>query len=157
MRGRTPSGPEYVNTVAGSDTAKERARIVLETMMGTCRVQEACARLGISEPRFHQLRTQIVEALVASAEPQKPGRKPRTLTPAEEQVCLLQQQLTELKIELNTARVREEIALTLPRLVPGPDGDDPASEKKTPTPQSKRRRGRPPKNPGSPPGKRKST
>src|SRR5262249_8666073 len=118
MRGRTPSGPEYVDTVPGSDAAKERGRIVLETMMGICRVQEACARLGISEPRFHQLRTQYLAAYVASAEPQKPGRKPRTRSPLEEQIRRLQQELAELKEELRNARIREEVALTLPRRAP---------------------------------------
>jgi transposase-like protein len=138
-----------VDHLDGSVTAKERLRIVLETLAGTCRVQQACARLGISEPRFHQLRTQILEAALGGSEPQTPGRKPRTRSPAEEQVRLLQQQLTELKIELNTARAREEIALTLPRLVPEHGADDAAAEKKTPQgTKLKRRRGRPPRNPG---------
>jgi Helix-turn-helix domain len=154
MRGRRPSGPEYVETLSGSDTAKERLKVILETLAGTCRVQEACARLGISEPRFHQLRTQMLEAARAGLEPQTPGRKPQTPTPAEEQVRLLQEQVQQQDFELRVARAREEVALTLPRLVPEPEAK--AAEKKTP-PQSKRRRGRPPKNPGSPPGKRKST
>jgi hypothetical protein len=154
MRGRRPSGPEYVETLSGSDTAKERLKVILETLAGTCRVQEACTRLGISEPRFHQLRTQMLEAARAGLEPQTPGRKPQTPTPAEEQVRLLQEQVQQQDFELRVARAREEVALTLPRLVPEPEAK--AAEKKTP-PQSKRRRGRPPKNPGSPPGKRKST
>jgi hypothetical protein len=165
MRGRRPSGPEYVNTLSGSETAKERLKVILETLAGTCRVQEACARLGISEPRFHQLRTQSLEAACAGLEPQTPGRKPQVLTPAEEQVRLLQEQIKQQDFELRLARAREEVALTLPRLVPGPDADastsGSTSEKKTPQGTSphgaKRRRGRPPQNPGSPPGKRKST
>src|SRR5262245_20701747 len=157
MRGRRPSGPEYVETLSGSDTAKERLKVILETLAGTCRVQEACVRLGISEPRFHQLRTQTLEAARASLEPQTPGRKPQVQTPAEEQVRLLQEHVKQQDFELRVARAREEVALTLPRLVPGPDAS--ALEKKTPPQEtpSRRRRGRPPKNPGSPPGTRKST
>ena len=64
MRGRRPSGPQYVQQLTGSDQAKKRLRVVLETLSGTCRVQEACRQLNISEPRFHQLRT---EALAAAA------------------------------------------------------------------------------------------
>ena len=164
MRGRTPAGPEYVYTVAGSDAAKERARIVLETMMGACRLREACARLGISEPRFHQLRTQFVEAGVAGVEPQRPGRKPRARSPLEEEIRLLQQELAALRDELRNARIREEVALTLPRLGTRsgvPRSGVEALEKKTPPemPQGAppRRRGRPPKNPSSPPGTRKNT
>jgi hypothetical protein len=173
MRGRRPSGPEYVDHLEGSATAKERLKVILETMTGRCRVQEACLRLSISEPRFHQLRTQCVEASLAGLEPQRPGRKPRTPSAAEEQVRLLQQQLAELEDELRHARAREEIALTLPRLVKDPDTRpaaappaaavetgqqaDAGQQKKTPPRETKRRRGRPPKNPASPPGKRKNT
>jgi hypothetical protein len=123
MRGRRPSGPEYVNNLSGSDTAKERLKVILQTLAGRCRVQEACARLGISEPRFHQLRTQILQAALAGSEPQTPGRKPYVATPAQEQVRLLQQKLAEQDAELCLARVREEIALTLPRVLAEPEVD----------------------------------
>lgn len=125
-------------------------------------MQEACARLGISEPRFHQLRTQMLEVALAGLEPQTPGRKPHTPSPEAEQVRLLQEQLAQQDFELRAARAREEIALTLPRLVQDPganvatDGAS-AAEKKTPLGKRKRRRGRPPKNLGPPPGKRKNT
>src|SRR5262249_10574299 len=143
MRGRRPSGPEYVDHLDGSETAKERLKVVLETLAGRCRVQEACARLGISEPPFHQLRTQILEAALNGLEPQTPGRKPQTLPPGEAEVRLLQEQLAEQDFELRAARAREEIALTLPRLLQDPTtgvaNAAPADEKKTP------------KSPGSPP------
>jgi hypothetical protein len=58
VRGRKPYGPSAVGRLAGSPQARERLRLVLETLAGTCRVQEACARLGLSEQRFDQLRTQ---------------------------------------------------------------------------------------------------
>jgi hypothetical protein len=129
MRGRRPSGPEYVNNLSGTATAKERLKVILETLAGTCRVQEACARLGISEPRFHQLRTQILQAALAGSEPQTPGRKPQILSPAQEQVRLLQQKLEHQDAELRLARVREEIALTLPRVSADPEVD-PAKKKR---------------------------
>ena len=129
MRGRRPSGPEYVNNLSGTDTAKERLKVILETLAGTCRVQEACARLGISEPRFHQLRTQILQAALAGSEPQTPGRKPQILSPAQEQVRLLEQKLEHQDAELRLARVREEIALTLPRVSADPEVD-PAKKKR---------------------------
>jgi hypothetical protein len=54
MRGRYPSGPEYVDVqhLHGSAQAKERLRVILETMMGQWRVAEACDRLGICERSF---------------------------------------------------------------------------------------------------------
>ena len=59
MRGRLPSGPEYVEQLEGSASAKERVKVVLQTMAGTCRVLEACERLQISEPRFEQFRRHL--------------------------------------------------------------------------------------------------
>jgi hypothetical protein len=115
MRGRRPSGPEYVHLLSGSAQAKERLQTVLETLAGTCRVQEACARLGISEPRFHQLRERVLEAALGELEARPRGRPPRTLSAAEAELAKLQQQLADQEVELRAAQVREEISLVLPR------------------------------------------
>jgi hypothetical protein len=117
MRGRTPSGPEYVDQLAGSDQAKERLKTVLETIAGTCRIQEACQRLGISEPRFHQLRLQVLAAGLAELEPRTKGRPPRKLTAAEQEIARLREELAAKEVELRVAQVREEIALVLPKVV----------------------------------------
>ena len=131
MRGRRPAGPECVDHLAGSDQAKERLKVVLETLAGKCRVQEACQRLGISEPRFHQLRQQMLEAALAGLEPQPAGRKPAP-PPSPEQIqwAALANELAAKDVELRAAQARAEIALTLPRLV--------APEKK-PTPAERAR------------------
>src|SRR5262245_42174656 len=117
MRGRRPAGPAYVDQLDGSAIAKERLKVVLETIAGTCRVQEACRRLGICEQRFHQLRQEAMEAALAGIEPGTPGPRPHTRTPAEEQVRVLQEQLAAQQIDLRAVQAREEIALTLPRVV----------------------------------------
>ena len=146
MRGRLPSGPEYVDQLPGSELAKERLKVVLETLAGTCRVQEACERLQISEPRFHQLRLQVLESALGSLEPRSPGRPPKTLTPAEEQVVQLQEQLSDKEIELRAAQARAEIALVLPQVVDKEVSPVERPEKKTRRRQTRR-----------PAGKRKST
>jgi hypothetical protein len=141
MRGRRPSGPEYVEHLPGSEQAKERLKVVLETISGTCRVQEACQRLGISEPRFHQLRTEAFTAAVEELEPKPSGRKPASVTPEQVQVAQLQEQLAAKEIELRAAQARAEIAVAMPHVVQEP----PTREKKTRLPDSKvkrRRRGR---------------
>src|SRR5262249_39827417 len=76
MRGRYPSGPEYVNRLDGSARAKERLLVVLQTMVGKYRVQEACQLLGICEQRFDQLREQALQAALRELEG-KPGGRPR--------------------------------------------------------------------------------
>jgi hypothetical protein len=137
MRGRKPSGPAAAQRLPGSALAHERLRVVLETLAGTCRVQEACARLGLSEQRFDQLRTQVLQAGLDSLEPRRAGRRPRP-TPAAD-VAALQARVAELEIELRAARVREEIALALPAV--GVSATGPA--KKAPRRRSPSRRRRP--------------
>jgi helix-turn-helix protein len=131
MRGRTPSGPEYVDRLSGSETAKERLKVVLETMTGAARVREACERLQICEQRFHQLRQQMMEAALAALEPRSPGRPAGAASggaasAADEQVRVLEEQLLAKDVELRAAKVREELALALPRVVHEP----PAPKKK---------------------------
>jgi Transposase len=119
MRGRYPWGPEYVEQLAGSVEAKQRAKIILETVTGKLRVQEACQALGISEQRFGQLRQEMLQAAVASLEAQPAGR-PRHPDESPE-VTALREQLAALHDELRAAQVREEIALTLPEVRQEPE------------------------------------
>ena len=112
MRGRKPSGPAAVERLPASQQARERLRVILETLAGTCRVGEACARLAVSEQRFDQLRTQALQAGLDSLEPRPVGRPARPGLAAE--VVALQARVTQLETELAAARVREEIALVLP-------------------------------------------
>ena len=118
MRGRYPAGPEYVDQLQGSAEAKRRAKIILETVRGELRVQEACAILKISEQRFGQLRQELLQAAVASMEAQPAGR-PRA-SDVDPELAALQEQLAALKDELRAAQVREEIALTLPEVMHAP-------------------------------------
>jgi transposase InsO family protein len=120
MRGRKPAGPESVEQVPGSDEAKKRARTLLETVAGTCRVLEACDRLDISEPRYHQLKTHMLETIVAGLEPGKPGRPAQKPSPEEQRIAALQQQVAELELKLQAAQARTEIALVLPNVVQEP-------------------------------------
>ena len=139
MRGRRPVGPEYAEQLTGSETAKRRAKVILETMTGRCRLKDACQRLGISEQRFHQLREEMMTAAVKALEPGQAGRPAYTPTPAEEQVAAMERQLQDKEVELRAAKAREEIALIMPEVKHEPA--DP--EKKTPQrPPTRRRRGR---------------
>ena len=155
MRGRRPVGPEYADKVEGSHIAKERVKVILETMAGTCRVQEACERLAISEQRFHQLREEMMAAAVKALEPGQAGRPAHMPTLAEEQVLALEHQLADQEVELRAAKARAEIAIVMPKLQhPSPSGraefpqgpesgGEAESEKKTAQPASPgRRRGR---------------
>lgn len=148
MRGRRPAGPEYAEKLAGSEIAKLRAKVILETMAGTCRLKEACERLEISEQRFHQLREEMMTAVVKALEPGHAGRPAHAPTPAEERIAALEKQLQDKEVELRASKAREEIALIMPEVKhPSPPagavGEEGEPEKKTPPrPSRRRRRGR---------------
>src|SRR5262252_9263954 len=76
MRGRLPSGPAFVDRLDGSPVAKERLKVLLETLAGTCRIGDACARLGIQESRFEQVRIGVLQAALVAAEQRRAGRRP---------------------------------------------------------------------------------
>jgi hypothetical protein len=128
--------------LAGSALAKERLQVVLETLAGRCRVQEACQRLGISEPRFHQLRQQVLEAALERLEPQPAGRKPTLQTPEQAQLAALADQLAAKDVELRAAQARAEIAVTLPHLVPEQPATPEKKTRRATTAEQRRRRGR---------------
>ena len=128
MRGRLPSGPECVERLTGSDQAKERLQVILETLAGNCRVQEACRRLGVSEPRFHQLRAQVLEAALERLEPRPAGRPAQPPSDDEGRLAVLADRLAAKEVELRAAEARVEIALALPGAAPEAA---PAPQKKT--------------------------
>jgi hypothetical protein len=114
---RRPAGPEYVERLSGSRQAKERLQAVLDTVAGKTTVLDACARLGICEQRFHQLRGHLLRAALASLEPKPIGRPRRRLTQADRDAQSLSAEVATLRHELRASKTREEIALVLPRLV----------------------------------------
>jgi hypothetical protein len=112
MRGRLPSGPEFVAKLPGHEQAKQRLQIVLETLAGTLRVHEACARLNLSEQRFEQLRIEALQGAIAALEPKPLGRRP---APAElEELAQLQAQVADLQAQLELAAVQTEVAAIVP-------------------------------------------
>jgi hypothetical protein len=134
MRGRLPSGPEYVEKLTGSAEAKVRLEVILRTLAGTCRVQEACEQLGVSEARFHQLRQEALQAALDGLTPRPAGRP--SASAAAGHVEQLEQQKEALRLEMLAAQTREEIALVLPRLAAASD----AQPGETPGKKARRRR-----------------
>ncbi len=114
MRGRYPSGPEFVDKLDGSAEAKERLKVLLATLAGQLRVGDACARLGVKGSRFDQLRVELLQAALAAAERRPAGRPPRHHTPDDGEVTGLHQRVAQLEAELRVALVRVEIAAALP-------------------------------------------
>ncbi len=114
MRGRYPSGPEFVDKLDGSAEAKERLKVLLATVAGRLRVGDACARLGVQESRFDQLRVELLQAALQAAERRPAGRPPRPHAPDDNEVTGLRDRVSQLEAELRVALVRVEIAAALP-------------------------------------------
>jgi hypothetical protein len=137
MAGRHPAGPEYVEQLEGSELAKRRLRVVLETLAGQCGIGEAARLLGISEQRVHQLREEALQAALVELEPKMPGRRPGGGD--DEDPAALREQLLELEKELRASKIRQEIALVFPELVVQPEDRMSATAEKKTTPRPKRR------------------
>jgi transposase-like protein len=116
--GRPPKGPDHVERLAGADAEKQRLRIVLETLSGERSVESACAELGVGPSRFHELRREALQAALDGLSPGASGR-PKRKGPEEDPKRLeaLERENEELRIELQAAFVRTEIALAMPHVL----------------------------------------
>jgi hypothetical protein len=131
MRGRWPSGPEYIDKLMGSVETKERFRAILDTLYGEARMLEVCDRLGIGETRFHQLRQTALQAALNAIEPRPAGRPSRASASQAAQIRLLEQRVQELEQQLHETQIREEVALVLGG-TSGHDEREATAEKKMP-------------------------
>lgn len=110
MRGRTPWGPEGIESLPGSVVAKQRLQVLLEVLCGRCRVREACARLGVKAARWAQLRQCALRGALAALEPRLRGRRPRRREMTVEQGEAMAARVRELELALRLAQTRAEVA-----------------------------------------------
>jgi hypothetical protein len=109
-------GPSLVDHLDGSERAKERLQVILETIAGELTIADACERLGIGEAMFHRLRTEVLEAGLECLEPKTVGRPRRVTTGEQRQLNAMAERIAELETELRISGVREEIAQILPHV-----------------------------------------
>jgi hypothetical protein len=144
--GRKPLGPALVQHLSGSERAKQRLELILETIAGRLTIEKACRQLGIEHAMFYELRTEVLKAGLARLEPRPMGR-PRRLTSIDcQQNAELQGRVEQLESELKLAAVREEIARVMPYRsepnLPGKKTSDPptATDRRQSARQRKSRR-----------------
>lgn len=124
--GRPPMGPKLVENLHASEEAKRKLEVILETVTGETSVIEACAKLGIGETRFYNLREEALSAAIATLEPGTPGRPRKENVFSEAEVEALKKELAMLKKDLVTSQTKTLIATAFPHLV-----KEEADEKKT--------------------------
>lgn len=110
-------GPQLVHHLDGSEVAKDRLKIILETIAGMHTIDEACELLGISEAMFHRLRTQVLQAGLTCLEPRPAGRPSQGHSPEHQRIAELEAALQEKDTELKATEVRLEIAQAMPQLI----------------------------------------
>jgi hypothetical protein len=137
-RGRKPLAAGHVAHLSGSELAKERLKMILETLEGVRTIGDACAELGVCESRFHALRSSWLQESLELLEPRRTGRPPKG-APAHdaERVAELEAALESLEARARHAELREEIRHIL--APPGP-GTSIAPGKKTRASARHRRR-----------------
>lgn len=111
-RGRKPAGLKLVDATRGSEFAKQRACVVLQTLMGHLSVDEACAELGIGRSRFYELRQTVLNGAVAAGEPQPAGRPPEEPAVSQELEAAEREKARLLK-ELTLTRAEAELSALL--------------------------------------------
>lgn len=113
---RPPTGPNLINRLNGSAGAKHRALVILETIAGTCSVEEGALALNCNTAYLHRLRDQLLDGMIAAAEPRTPGRKPDPPPPVDTLAALLadaNQRVSDAEVALELERCRVELALAL--------------------------------------------
>lgn len=116
-RGRRPAWEHTVAELEGSAVAKARLVALLAILSRRRTVAEVALEMGVSERRLHRLRLQMLQAALAGLEPLSAGRPARRARPTDAPTEALQAQVQHLRLELNAAQVREEIALVMPQLL----------------------------------------
>jgi len=116
-RGRKIEGPKTVESMYGSESAKQRLEVILDTIAGRTSIEAACMKLCLGRSAFYELRQKALAGALESLEPGLPGRPRNAADPEEERVHELEQELRDIKIELEASRIREELAIAMPHVL----------------------------------------
>lgn len=114
--GRKPEGSKLVEGLEGSEVARARVGAILDCLTGRKNVEEASEELGIHQAMFFRLRTEALAGAIAALEPKPMGRPPKIVSAEEAEIASLKMELKRMEVDLQAARIREEIALTMPYL-----------------------------------------
>lgn len=115
---RPANAEKMIESLSATAEAKARLTAIVMTLAGAQPVPDACAELGIGEARFHEMRKEFLAEALGLLERKTAGRKPADAAEdAEERLAELEEENRTLEVELEAARIRTEIALTMPRLL----------------------------------------
>jgi transposase/transposase-like protein len=113
-RGRKPLGAQLADRLEGSEHAKLRLKVILETLAGRQTIPEACEQLGIQDSMLHRVRSEVLQTALDRLEPRPMGRPPLAPSPQDQRVAELEEENLRLRAELRAAEIRRELAEKLP-------------------------------------------
>jgi hypothetical protein len=109
---RPPLGSALIDSLEGSDQARNWMRWILDTNAGRATVVEAASDLGVSPQYFQKRRLQALAAALTSLEPQPLGR-PAVQPTVDERIAEIKaehdRQAKDLEIRLRISQLREEL------------------------------------------------
>lgn len=115
-RGRKPLGAQLVDRLEGSEHAKIRLKVILETLAGRQTIPDACDELGIQESMLHRVRSEVLQTALSRLEPRPMGRPPHATSLEGQRVAALEEEILHLQAELQASEIRRELAEKLPGL-----------------------------------------
>ena len=123
-RRHTPGG-----VTLGKDASREAQKLaaaILEVLAGVRTPSQAAEALGLSLPRYFQVETRAMQALVVSCEPRPRGRTPS----ADQELAVLRRQHERLQRELARQQTLVRVAQRTIGLAPPAPSAKPAPGKK---------------------------
>jgi hypothetical protein len=90
-------------------------KAILQTLTGQLGIAAAAQQLQLTPQRVHMLRELVLEAGLQALAPQTLGRPRKAAGPEQERLEALQAENERLRRELAASKLREELALVLPR------------------------------------------
>jgi hypothetical protein len=132
--GRKPQGWKLIDELPGRSDDKRKMKIFLQTLTGTCTVEDACRQLELRPSWFFDVRKRWLQDSFNAVAARPLGRPPRTPPEVRARLVELEQQVRDLQRQLAAAELRCSLAQI--RGEPATSGARTGSRKK-------RRRGRP--------------
>jgi hypothetical protein len=116
--GRKPQGSGLIAPLAGSDHAKRRMTLFLQTLSGQTTISAACGELKICPSRFFAHRAGWLQEALALLEPRSAGRPPKQSPEIDAtEVSQLAEQIRQLETRVVAAEVESLLAAALPHVI----------------------------------------
>ena len=116
-RGRPVKGAKKVDHLPGSVDAKTRLRVIMETVSGEKSIRQACQELGVEKSAFYKMRDKALEGAIQTLEPRQVGRPRAVATEKDKKIEALQEELLQMRKELEAAYIREELSIAMPHVL----------------------------------------